>query len=244
MKFYSQNGEDFILNEFFKDKKDGFFVEIGCIDGKRFSNTLAFEEKGWKGLCIEAHAEYIDLLKKNRPNSIICHCAAAEKDDENCIFYANARGSLSTLDPSKEELWKKRYSEYFSGFEKQKIQKRRLDSLFRQYNIKDIDILSIDVEGYETEVLKGLDFSNFRPKVIVAEADTKDQEQQIDRILLSHGYYKSIRLVSNIFYLAEKSMRRKIKGESFEVELIHTEHPLDNTGDIVTKKRINIKSYV
>ncbi len=64
-------------------------------------------------MCVEAHAGYIELLKKNRPNSIICHCAAGEKDEANATFYANARGSLSTLDRSREERWKKDFSGYF-----------------------------------------------------------------------------------------------------------------------------------
>jgi hypothetical protein len=100
--FYSQNGEDFILNELLGNKKSGFFVEVGCIDGRRFSNTLLFEQMGWQGLCVEAHADYIEILERNRPNSIIYHGAVGEKDEPNVIFYANSRGSLSTLDRSKE----------------------------------------------------------------------------------------------------------------------------------------------
>ena len=119
VNFYSQNGEDVILNELFKEQKNGFFVEVGCIDGKLFSNTLTFEEGGWKGICIEAHSGYIELLRKNHPKSIICHCAAAETDEDNVIFYANSRGSLSTLDKSKESEFRKRYNKFFTGFEEQ-----------------------------------------------------------------------------------------------------------------------------
>jgi len=56
-EYYSQHGEDFILDLIFDHKKSGFFVEVGCIDGLRFSNTLFFEKLGWKGICIEAHKE-------------------------------------------------------------------------------------------------------------------------------------------------------------------------------------------
>ena len=78
VNYYSQHGEDFLLDRLLSDKKRGFFVEVGCIDGRRFSNTLIFEERGWRGLCVEAHTGYIELLRQNRPNSIVCHCAAGE----------------------------------------------------------------------------------------------------------------------------------------------------------------------
>jgi len=104
--YYSQHGEDFILNKIFPNP-NGFFVEVGCIDGLRFSNTLFFEKKGWKGICIEAHTSYIDLIKSNRLNSRVVHCAIGEKDEGIVTFYANARGSLSSLDKTEEERFKK-----------------------------------------------------------------------------------------------------------------------------------------
>ena len=100
--YYSQHGEDFLLSRYFTGH-EGFFVEIGCIDGKRFSNTYHFELKGWKGICVEAHQDYIALLRTNRPKSAIIHCAVGEADEDQAVFFANARGSLSSLDPTKEE---------------------------------------------------------------------------------------------------------------------------------------------
>jgi len=240
-KFYSQNGEDAILNKIFKNQKNGFFIEVGCIDGKRFSNTLMLEEKGWKGMCIEAHSDYIDILKKNRPNSIICHCAASEKNENNISFYANDRGSLSSLDKSQGEIWKKQYKKYFTGFKKQTIKKRRLDYLFKKYNIKKIDVLSIDVEGHEIEVLKGINFNEIKPRVLIIESESKTHEDQIDKILLPLGYYKSIRLNGNIFYLLNKTDHRKIHNKKIKAKIIYSEHPLDKNGDQIVKKIIDTR---
>lgn len=236
--YYSQNGEDFILDLLFKKKEGGFFVEVGCIDGKRFSNTLCFEEKGWRGLCVEAHAGYIELLKLNRPNSIVCHCAVGEKDEEQVAFYANSRGSLSTLDRSLENYFKSAFEGYFTGFEKQIVQKRTLDSLFIEHSIENIDILSLDVEGYEVNVLKGLNLRKYRPQVLVIESDNAKHEKCIDQILLASGYVKSVRVASNIFYLGDKKKKRLIEDRVFEVELVHTRHPLDRG------KNVHIKAVV
>ncbi|WP_243370863.1 FkbM family methyltransferase [Geotalea sp. SG265] len=231
--YYSQHGEDVILDQLFNRQKNGFFVEVGCIDGRRFSNTLCFEERGWSGLCIEAHADYIDLLRQNRPKSIICHCAAAEGDENDAIFYSNSRGSLSTLDCSKETFFKDKYGKWFTGFEKQKVQKRRLDSLFKEYSINKIDLLSLDIEGYEIEALKGIDFNLYRPKVLVIEAETKEAETTIESIMVSHNYHKFYKLHQNLFFIANE-VEHLLDGfhkKQIYANVTHTQHPLDKDGD-------------
>lgn len=238
-RYYSQHGEDALLDLVFGDQKEGFFVEVGCIDGRRFSNTLTFEERGWKGMCVEAHAGYIDMLKKNRPNSIICHCAAGETD-EDAVFYANARGSLSTLDKTKETHFQHNYGSFFSGFEEQYVKKARISSLLDACQIDDIDILSLDIEGYEVEALKGLDLSRHRPKVMIIESDDSQHEAQLDALILPHGYTKSVNLDVNLFYVRDKKMDKALKGRKLSFQLTHTQHPLDNDGDKEVSATIDI----
>jgi FkbM family methyltransferase len=229
-KYYSQHGEDALLDLIFGDQKEGFFVEVGCIDGRRFSNTLTFEERGWKGICVEAHSGYIEALKKNRPNAIVCHCAAGEAD-EDAIFYANARGSLSTLDKSSEARWQKDYAPYFSGFEEQQVKKVRLSTLLDAYRVSEIDVLSLDIEGYEVEAIKGLDLSRHKPKVMVIESDSLQQEAQLDELILPSGYTKALRLFGNLFYVSDKELGKLLAGKKHVIQLIHTQHPLDDGGD-------------
>ncbi len=229
-KYYSQHGEDALLDLIFGDQKEGFFVEVGCIDGRCFSNTLAFEERGWKGICVEAHAGYIDLLKKNRPKSIICHCAAGEAD-EDAIFYANARGSLSTLDKTQEAHFQDNYGPYFSGFEEQEVKKTRLSTLLDAHKIREIDILSLDIEGYEVEALKGLDLTRHQPKVLVVESDNHQHEMRLDELILPHGYLKSIKMSANIFYVQDEKLGKMLNKKKLVIQLTHTCHPLDTRGD-------------
>ena len=73
--YYSQHGEDFLLNKIFENKKTGYYVEIGCLDGIEFSNTYFFEKMGWEGACVEAHNDFIDKLRENRPRARVVHCA-------------------------------------------------------------------------------------------------------------------------------------------------------------------------
>lgn len=229
--YYSQNGEDCLLHALFADQTDGFFVEVGCIDGRRFSNTLAFEERGWHGICIEAHGDYIELLRANRPGSTVIHCAVGASDRDEVPFYANNRGSLSTLDSTKEEEFRRRYSRFFNGFNVQRVAMRRLDTLFRQCGVTRLDLLSIDTEGTEAEVLRGLDLPRWRPRVLVIEADTPRDEELLDAILLPAGYHKSVRFAGNLFYLLEAGMVESVRRFTFSGTLRHTRHPLDEGGD-------------
>lgn len=242
-RYYSQQGEDFVLDRLLNGQKTGFFVEVGCIDGRRFSNTLLFEERGWKGICIEAHAAYIEQLRKNRPGSIVEFCAAGDSDEEGVAFYANSRGSLSTLDRSKEEVFRRGYGEYFTGFEEQKVRMCRLDTIFDRYAVSYIDILSLDIEGSEVVAMKGLDLRRYKPRVMVIESDSRNHERELDRLILPHGYHKSsIRIGPNIFYLERALSDAKLLGKVFSISITHTAHPLDVGDDRTFGMRLDTRS--
>lgn len=219
VSYYSQHGEDVLLDNIFKGQEDGFFVEVGCIDGIRYSNTLTFEERGWRGVCIEAHADYIDSLRKNRPGSIVEHCAAGEADEDAVTFYANFRGSLSSLDKSLEDRFKA-HGKYFGGFVEQKVAKRCLNTVFAKHGVDHIDVLSLDIEGYEVEAIRGLDLQRYRPRVMVIEIDGgKAEEDALDALILPHGYLRWISLGSNAFYLADEALAVPVRNRIFQAEL-------------------------
>ena len=69
--YYSQCGEDKFLNDtFFKNKKNGVYIELGALNGVLISNTKFFEDKlNWKGILIEPHPEEFERLKCNRPHN-------------------------------------------------------------------------------------------------------------------------------------------------------------------------------
>jgi len=250
--FYSQHGEDFLLNEVFQNKRSGFFVEVGCLDGIEFSNTYFFEKKGWKGVCIEAHNDFIPKLRKNRPHASIVHCAIGETNKKDVIFYANKIGSLSTLDKNEEHRWKKNYRDYFYGFEEQVIPMRTLTSVFDELHVTEIDFISLDIEGYEVQALQGLNFEKYSPRVFIIEYKDDNHKAELEKILFPAGYKFFSRLGCNLFYGLVPGDARIITGRYGVIPLLQIDmegvvhhHTADHLRPNVSRKiRLVLKKSI
>ena len=84
---FSQEGEDLFLIDFFKDKKEGFYVDVGAFHPFRISNTYALYKKGFKGINIDISATSIDFFNFARPDDINLNVGATDKF-ENKIFFS------------------------------------------------------------------------------------------------------------------------------------------------------------
>lgn len=230
-KYYGQHGEDYLLWQLFSEETTGTFVEVGALDGIRFSNTYSFEQAGWTGLLVEAHPDYIASLNENRPNSIVVHAAAGEKND-TVTFHTNKRGSLSTLDPSLEVKFST-YGEYFTGFEPTDVHMRTLDTLLEEYGMQaPIDILSIDVEGAELRVLQGFSLDIYRPRVVVIETISDDITRGIHKYFISHGYHFAKFISGNLIYTQASSDAALISSIKQTIDVVVYPHILDENQSI------------
>jgi len=236
--FYSQHGEDALLIATLGDLERGTFVEVGCIDGRRFSNTLALEQAGWTGLCVEAHPDYIDLLRRNRSGSMVAHAAVTDRDGGEITLHANSRGALSTLDPSRANEFRHRYGRYFTGFEPMRVPRRTLSSLLDEHGLDEPDVVSIDVDGCDAAALRGLDLRRHRPRVLIIEADTPEDTACMDRTMGDAGYEPPYCLASNRIYYRERARAEAARSLTLEVEITWTEHPHDECGDEIVRARI------
>jgi len=164
--YYSQIGQDqYYIENIAKHRKNGFFLDIGAYDGLDGSNTATLEfQYNWNGICIEANPFLLDTLKKNRPNSKIISCAAWY---ENSIMELEI--PLSDLDGIPGAQLSRlsninRNENYFKNHFSAKVVRpavscRTITSILGK-DPPVIDYMSLDVEGAEIEVLKGIDFSN------------------------------------------------------------------------------------
>lgn len=189
------------------DLENGFFIELGANDGIRFSNTLWLEKhRNWQGLLIEPIPRLYKMAKKNRPKATVVNtaCVAFDyPDDEIKItdvgLMSIVDGAMSSEEQLKEHILTGQKVQQFTHNPKFAVPAQALSSILQEHQITHIDFLSLDVEGYEYQVLKGLDLERHRPRYILVE-DTYDEHNQIHDHLAS--YYTIVKHVddSNTLY--------------------------------------------
>ncbi len=196
---YSQNGEDILIKSLL-NKEKGFYVDIGCHHPKSMSNTYLFYQKGWTGMNVDANPDLIKKFKRNRPNDI-CLCEAVSDVREELTFYEFDSAAVSTLDAVQVEEWKKQWN----VVNERKVVTKTLTDLLDEHQISQpIDFLSIDVEGHDLQVLRSLDFSKYRPSLIIVEMHGFDMEQPTDNevynFMHTQGYKLSAYAVFNGYF--------------------------------------------
>jgi len=183
----------------------GTFIDVGALDGIRHSNTAELENAGWTGICIEAHPDYAQLLKQNRPKSHCIHCAVGDSDKDSVTFYSNASGSLSSLVDYREEFDNSENYEgyYFGNVDKPtrgedgnqalsgpvKVPMRTLDTIISKfYTGRPIDFVKIDIEGSERLALPAFNPNTWGVRVISIE-HTIVGGPFIEEWAKQHGYH-------------------------------------------------------
>lgn len=203
---YAQNGEDIVLARALKPwEKKGFWVDCGAGHPKYDSVTKLFSQFGWTGINIEPLDEEFMLLSQDRPNDHNVQCLLGSQIGVGSIFAGPTenRGS-STTDPLLVERYAK---EFGQTFHESQVAIRTLTDILREKQVPTIDFLKIDVEGAELEVLRGVDLTEFNPRILVIEA-TKPNSTEVafsdweDRVL-SGGYVCALFDGLNRFYVKE-----------------------------------------
>lgn len=182
---YSQEGEDMILARIFENKIQGFYVDIGAHHPQRFSNTMIFYKRGWRGINIDAMPGSMAPFFAERPLDINLEAAVSDKS-ELLTFHIFKEPALNTFSESLAQEYITSNNEILY---KKEIKTRPLESLLDEYlpPNQEIDFLSIDVEGLDLEVLKSNNWTKYRPQIILFEY----QGFEINSFLQS-SFYKFI----------------------------------------------------
>lgn len=158
------------------DFNNGFFVEAGGNNGIRQSNTYYFEAcRGWRGMLVEAIPSLAMECRRHRPHAIVEQVALASPDQVPGAVELQFAGLMSLVKGSmKSEIDQIAHVEKgceIQGIESYvvSVQTATLSSLLDKHGIHKIDLLSLDVEGFERKVLDGLDFERHAPTYILVE---------------------------------------------------------------------------
>tara|TARA_B110000971_G_C19927488_1_gene462298 strand:- start:347 stop:1021 length:675 start_codon:yes stop_codon:yes gene_type:complete len=184
-KSYAMDGEDTVVTDYFKDKKNGFYVDVGCYHPIHRNNTYLLHKKNWNGINIDTSQFSIDLFNYMRPNDHNYNCAISNKNEVIKLFYQKELSQLSTTESVQAE-------KVFQGnIKEKKIQASTLNEILNKSKYKDskIDFLDIDVEGADLKVLEGLSFDKFKPELICIEIhEKKIDESKIYKFLVDKKY--------------------------------------------------------
>ncbi len=229
VRYFSEGGEDYLLWSLFDYKADGSFMDVGAFDGRYLSNSLSFAQIGWRGVCVEPTAEYLDMCAKNQPHSI-CVRAACIGDSklESVTFNAEPLGVYSRIEVAAgaQERLEESYQKYGAEpqkFEKVEVPATTVSTLIDEYlDGRAPDFLSIDVEGGEVDVLTGMDFSRHRPRVIIAEANDESKRNELVQALESQNYALIRNVGNNYFFTDDPEL--VVRGQKINIACVIERH--------------------
>lgn len=186
-KLYSHGKEEIIIRDFFQDRRDGVFLDVGCGRPIQDSNTYYLEEHlHWSGIGVDALPDMAAKWKRSRPLSRFFNYIATDHGDTMESFY---RAKLKVRDISSTQKPETGPGGGRVQSEEIKVPTTTLTKLLEENGISKLDFLSMDIEGGEVLALAGFDIEKFRPELACIEAKPANRAK-IVRYFTDHGYAK------------------------------------------------------
>lgn len=174
--FYGLNGLDEKVAKHV-DIQDGFFFEAGANDGVTQSNSLHFEEsRGWRGILVEPIPQKFFDCTVNRPKALVEWGALVPPDWGKpyveltyCNLMTVTNGSWETRDQELHHV--STGTRFIPGEQVHQFRARpmTISQVLDKHRVTHVDLMSIDLEGFELQALRGLDLGRHRPTWLLVE---------------------------------------------------------------------------
>jgi FkbM family methyltransferase len=201
---YAQNNEDVLLWRALGHVRDGFYIDVGASDPVEHSVTKAFYDAGWRGINIEPLPAHIAAFDAQRPGDVnLAVAAGAEAGTLTLYDVPDVRGWAS---PERSVAEQHRAEGH--DIAELAVPVRTLADVCAEHVRGEIHFLKIDVEGFEGEVLRGMDFTRWRPWILVIEATLPNSREtnhaSWEHLVTDHGYRYAWFDGLNRYYVAKE----------------------------------------
>jgi FkbM family methyltransferase len=184
-KYFSQFGEDAVLQNILREKawaeafktpggqvqsKTGFYVDIGAFAPIQHSNTYWFYQRGWRGINIDAAPGSMQVFRRVRGRDINLELAVSDKAGDLTYY---CWGIPNVMNTTSKEVADKITLRGGQPPEKMIVKARTLEQILDEHlpSGQVIDFLTVDVENHNFEVLKSNNWTKYKPRIVLAEAD-------------------------------------------------------------------------
>jgi len=195
-KFISQTGQDQWATVNTGRKRNGIYVDIGAHDGKLISNTHYLDHAmGWIGLCVEANPKSCAMIGNNRT----ARCIPVE-----AALYHTAGQELSFRDCSVGGGFESLQTHSFGKYGLINVKTQTIDTVLQKYLPihKNIDFMTVDIEGAELDMLKKFPFNTYRiGTLVIGHNGDMIVREKMSEILTANGMVHTEDVSADAYYV-------------------------------------------
>ncbi|MDC0353597.1 FkbM family methyltransferase [Candidatus Pelagibacter sp.] len=200
---FGEFAEDVFIGRLLKSINNGKYVDVGCYHPFKGSLTAKLYQKNWRGINIDVSKTSIDLFNIARKRDINLNCAITDFNEKTFYFQNGMINQQNSLQKSSDDQIKVDINCY------------TLNSVLENNDFHDFDYLNVDVEGTELNVIKGINFKKYKPKLITIENNELIPEEyfqsEIFKLLEQNNYVFVNKVgVTNFFLI--KSLKNEISN--------------------------------
>ena len=169
----TEHEEEWIVKDFFQNRRDGVFVEVGANHHQKGSNTFYLETvMGWSGVAIEPQVRFASGYQEHRPRTTFVPLFISDVSNQTATLYVTHTSSVAS--------GVREFTEAFGAVTPTTVNTSTLDDVLDRLNITHIDFLSLDIELYEPQALAGFSIERFSPELVAVEAHRPVRQQILD----------------------------------------------------------------
>lgn len=201
---FSQNNEQEVILDYFKNQPEGCFLDIGANDGQTLSNSRALALSGWSGVCVEPAPDPFQKLEKLYDGSkvLVFECAIGKENGKMPFHISGTHlhkgdsGLLSTLEPDEMKRW-----QGTEQFVESEVDVLTWPSFYAGCSVKTFDFISIDAEGLDFFILKEMNLKEMATKLVCVEYNSNKMIKSAFHSIFTHFGLRQIHTTfENLIY--------------------------------------------